>query len=186
MIKRKIPREIGKIHQNPENVISATVRGIHGCIAGIGNQGMDVCDADQVVIGLLTVSQRPEGRGKETDQSTKDDSDLLAYRMELKVMDIEGAPEGSRLLYYPVRVRSYATKALLDSGASVNCIDEDVVNKVGGYLQKKPEGVLLYPDRRKAKVRGVTQLEIRGKGYRENVSFWVVSGLGVPVLLGAP
>ena len=135
---------------------------------------------------LINCPQRPEGRGKETDQSTKDDSDLLAYRMELKVMDIEGAPEGSCLLYYPVRVRSYATKALLDSGASVNCIDEDVVNKVGGYLQKKPEGVLLYPDRRKAKVRGVTQLEIRGKGYRENVSFWVVSGLGVPVLLGAP
>ena len=34
-------------------------------------------------------------------------------------------------------------------------------------------------------VRGTTELEIRGPGYKEKVSFWVVQGLGVPVLLGA-
>ena len=136
---------------------------------------------------LLNCPQRPNTTTKaEQEKQTDDQSDLLAYQMELKVMEIEGAPEGSRLLYYPVKVCSYATKALLDSGASVNCIDADIVNKVGGYLRKKPDGVLLYPDKRKAKVQGVTQLELRGKGYREIVSFWVVAGLGVPVLLGAP
>ena len=87
---------------------------------------------------LVNCPQRPDNKGNEQEQKSKEEEDdLLAYRMELKVMDIDGAPEGSRLLYYPVRVRSHSTKALLDSGASVNCIDADIVNRVGGHFKEK-------------------------------------------------
>ena len=101
-------------------------------------------------------------------------------------MEIKGAPMGTRLLYYPIQVRKTQTKALLDSGASVNCIDEAVVKQVGRCYLGKPKGVLYYPDKRRANVRGIAQLEVRGPGYKEMVSFWVVRGLGVPVLLGTP
>ena len=101
-------------------------------------------------------------------------------------MEIKGAPMGTRLLYYPIQVRKTQTKALLDSGASVNCIDEAVVKQVGRCYLGKPKGALYYPDKRRANVRGIAQLEVRGPGYKEMVSFWVVRGLGVPVLLGTP
>ena len=32
----------------------------------------------------------------------------------------------------------------------------------------------------------ITELEVRAKGYREKVTFWVVKGLGIPMLLGEP
>ena len=101
-------------------------------------------------------------------------------------MGVEGAPAGSRLLYYPVLVRRQATQALLDSGASVNCIDSDLADKAGGVISQKAKGVLLYPDKRQADIKGITQLEVRAKGYREKVTFWVVKGLGIPMLLGEP
>ena len=101
-------------------------------------------------------------------------------------MGVEGAPAGSRLLYYPVSVRRQATQALLDSGASVNCIDSDLADKAGRVISHKAKGVLLYPDKRQADIKGITQLEVRAKGYREKVTFWVVKGLGIPMLLGEP
>ena len=55
-------------------------------------------------------------------------------------------------------------QALLDSGASVNCIDTDLANRVGGIISRKARGVLLYPDKRQADVRGITELEVRVKG----------------------
>ena len=101
-------------------------------------------------------------------------------------MEIAGAPAGAKLLYYPLQIRQRKVRALLDSGASVNCIDADLVYAVGGCVSKKLPGMLLYPDRRKALVIGTTELEVHGPGYRERVTFWVVQGLGVPILLGAP
>ena len=77
-------------------------------------------------------------------------------------------------------VRRQATQALLDSGASVNCIDSDLADKAGGVISHKAKGVLLYPDKRQADIKGITQLEVRAKGYREKVTFWVVKGLGNP------
>ena len=105
---------------------------------------------------------------------------------ETHVIGVQGAPVGSRLLYYPVSVRRQATQALLDSGASVNCIDADLADKARGIISQKVRGVLLYPDKRHADVKGITQLEVRAKGYREKVTFWVVKGLGIPMLLGEP
>ena len=55
--------------------------------------------------------------------------------METQVMGVEGAPTGSRLLYYPVSVRKCATQALLDSGASVNCIDAELADRAGGIVR---------------------------------------------------
>ena len=120
---------------------------------------------------------------------SQEDDDLLACSISLRethVMGVEGAPGGSRLLYYPVAIRRQATQALLDSGASVNCIDADLADKAGGVITHKARGVLLYPDKRHADVKGITQLEVRAKGYREKVTFWVVKGLGIPMLLGEP
>ena len=83
-------------------------------------------------------------------------------------------------------MRKQPTQALLDSGASVNCIDADLADRAGGVIFRKAQGVLLYPDKRHADVKGITQLEVRAKGYKEKVTFWVVKGLGIPMLLGEP
>ena len=60
-------------------------------------------------------------------------------------MGIEGAPKGSRLLYYPVSVRKQAMQALLDSGASVNCIDADLANRAGGVNLQESKGRVVIP-----------------------------------------
>ena len=108
------------------------------------------------------------------------------FMKETQVMGIEGAPAGSRLLYYPVTIHKQTTQALLDSGASVNCIDAELADRAGGVISRKAKGVLLYPDKRQADVKGITELEVRAKGYKEKISFWVVKGLGIPMLLGEP
>ena len=108
------------------------------------------------------------------------------FIMETHVMGMEGAPQDPKLLYYPVTVRKWPTQALLDSGASVNCIDESLADRARGVIIRRAKGVLLYPDKRKADMRGIADIEIRAKGYREKVSFWVVRGLGVSMLLGEP
>ena len=111
--------------------------------------------------------------GWDTTRSLEDD-DLLACSISLKethMIGVEGAPASSRLLYYPVVVRRQATQALLDSGASVNCIDSDLADKAGGVILHKAKDVLLYPDKRHADVKGITQLEVRAKGYCEKVTF---------------
>ena len=108
------------------------------------------------------------------------------FMMETYVMGVEETQHDPKLLYYPVTVRRWPTQALLDSGASVNCIDEALADKAGGVITHRAKGVLLYPDKRKADVRGVAEIEVRARGYCEKVSFWVVRGLGVPMLLGEP
>ena len=108
------------------------------------------------------------------------------FVMEIHVIGMKGAPEGSKLLYYPVWVRKLEVQALLDSGASVNCIDADLADKAGGTITRRASGMLLYPDKTHADVRGITEIEVRGKGYREKITFWVVKGLGVQLLLGEP
>ena len=66
----------------------------------------------------------------------------------------------------------------------MNCIDAELADRAGGVITRKAKGVLLYPDKRQADVRGITELEVRAKGYREKLTFWVVKGLGIPMLLG--
>ena len=108
------------------------------------------------------------------------------FMMETYVMGVGETQHYPKLLYYPVTVRRWPTQTLLDSGASVNCIDEALADKAGGVITHRAKGVLLYPDKRKADVRGVAEIEVRARGYHEKVSFWVVRGLGVPMLLGEP
>ena len=132
------------------------------------------------------IKSYPQRSSERVNSHQTDDSDPLIYMIEIKVMEVAGAPTGAKLLYYPLQIRQARVKALLDSGASVNCIDADLVRSVDGCLAAKPPGNLLYPDKRKAIVKRTTELEVRGPGYREKVSFWVVQGLGVFVLLGAP
>ena len=108
------------------------------------------------------------------------------FMIETQVMGIEGALAGSKLLYYPVSIRNHATQALLDSGTSVNCIDADLADRAGGMITRRAKGVLLYPDKRQADVKGITELEVWAKGYKERITFWVVKGLGIPMLLGEP
>ena len=133
---------------------------------------------------LKDCPQRTTNDRKASTQTDK--SNPLAFMIETKVMEVAGAPAGAKLLYYPLQIRQKKIRALLDSGASVNCIDEALVRHVGGCLSRKLPGTLLYSDCRKALVRGTTELEVRGPGYREKLSFWVVQGLGVSMLLGAP
>ena len=116
----------------------------------------------------------PQRSSERVNSHQTDDSDPLMYMIEIKVMEVAGAPTGAKLLYYPLQIRQVWVKALLDSGASVNYIDADLVRSVGGCLAAKPPGNLLYPDKRKAIVKGTTKLEVRGPGYHEKVSFWVV------------
>ena len=127
----------------------------------------------------------PQQSDKDRKFSIQTESDPLAFMLETKVMEIAGAPAGAKLLYYPLQIRQKRIRALLDSGASVNCIDAALVRLVSGCVSKKLPGTLLYLDRREAMVRGTTELEVRRLGYREKVTFWVVQGLGVSVLLGA-
>ena len=101
-------------------------------------------------------------------------------------MAIAKGPEGSRLLYYPLRVGGQPTDVLVDSGASVNCIDEDLVARAGGRISEKAPGRLLFPDQREAQVQGLATIGVKGRGYQEEVAFWVVRGLGIPVLFGEP
>ena len=53
------------------------------------------------------------------------------FVMETHIMGVEGASEGSKLLYYPVAIWKFEVQALLDSGASVNCIDTDLADCAG-------------------------------------------------------
>ena len=78
------------------------------------------------------------------------------------------------------------TDVLVDSGASVNCIDEDLVARAGGRISEKAPGRLLFPDQREAQVQGLATIGVKGRGYQEEVAFWVVRGLGIPVLFGEP
>ena len=106
--------------------------------------------------------------------------------LRAKLAAVEAGLPESQLLYYPVRMGRVETKVLLDSGASVNCIDEKLMNRVGGVLDRRMPGALYYPDQRQADVRGTTELSIYTKGHNEKIRFWVVRGLEVPALVGRP
>ena len=88
-----------------------------------------------------------------------------------QVMAIAKGPEGSRLLYYPIRVGTHQSDVLVDSGASVNCIDEDLLARAGGKILEKAPGRLLFSDQREAQVQGIAKIEVRGRGYQEAVDF---------------
>ena len=106
--------------------------------------------------------------------------------LQALLLQVSGAPRTAQLLYFPVRIGKEWVEVMIDSGASVNCIDELQLAKVGGTVRSSCPGALYYPDRRQAVVRGTTTLAIEAKGFHDAVTFWVVRGLGVPVLLGEP
>ena len=106
--------------------------------------------------------------------------------MRARVVAVNNPLPESQLLYYPVKLGKLDTRLLLDSGASVNCVDEALLCKIGGRLDRRLPGVLPYPDERRANVRGTTELWVNIKGHREKVPFWVVRGLGVSALVGRP
>ena len=118
---------------------------------------------------LRDCPQRASSDRKASTQTDK--SNPLAFLIETKVIEVMGTPAGAKLLYYPLQIRQKKIRALLDSGASVNCIDEALVRHVRGCLSRKLPGTLLYPDRWKALVRSTTELEVRGPGYREKLFF---------------
>ena len=91
---------------------------------------------------------------------------------------------GSRLRFYPVKLDKKELKVLIDLGASVNCIDAEELNTMGGEIQRTVPGKLYFADRREADVLGTAQVQINSKGYQETATFWVVRGLGVTALLG--
>ena len=106
--------------------------------------------------------------------------------MRVRILQISGAPRTAQLLYFPVQLGRRWVEVMIDSGASVNCIDEQQLARVGGTLRPTCPGVLYYPDQRQATVKGTATLPIEAKGFRDRVTFWVVKGLGVSVLLGEP
>ena len=126
---------------------------------------------------------KPPGRRVERRRPS---ADHQVSMVATKVLGVEGAPQGARLLHYAVRMGKKEVHVLLDSGASVNCIDEEVLNKVGGVISRQAPGKLLYLDSREAEVVGIAEVETKGRGYKENVEFWVIKGLGVTALLGSP
>ena len=90
-----------------------------------------------------------------------------------------------RLLCYKIRVgRKNGVEAMIDSGASVNCMDEQLLKEIGSSISKPADGALRYADRRAARVLGVAEVAISRGGHYEKVSFWVIRGLGVGLLLG--
>ena len=172
-------------------VSSAIERGMAGSIVPSRREGKVVSDVDRRVISSPSVLR--DGRtprrhiGGQLDLNNNNDEPASSiFMMETQVMGVEGAPAGSKLLYYPVSVCKHTTQALLDSGASVNCIDADLADRARGVITRRAKGVLLYPDKRQADVKGITELEVRVKGYKERITFWVVKGLGIPMLLSEP
>ena len=69
---------------------------------------------------------------------------------------------GSRLRFYPVKLDK---KELIDSGASVNCIDAEELNTMGGEIQRTVLSKLYFADRREADVLGTAQVQINSKGH---------------------
>ena len=110
----------------------------------------------------------------------------LVATLQAQLLQVAGAPRTAQLLYFPVRLGKAWVEVMIDSGASVNCIDELQLARVGGTLRPVCPGVLYYPDQRQAAVKGTATMMIEAKGFRDTVTFWVVRGLGVPVLLGEP
>ena len=66
------------------------------------------------------------------------------FMMETYIMGVRETQQDPKLFYYPVTVRRWPTQALLDSGASVNCIDEALADKAGRVITHRARGVLLY------------------------------------------
>ena len=106
-------------------------------------------------------------------------------RMETQVLKVAGAPTSGRVLQYPVKINNVQTEATLDCGATVNTIDAKLLNRVGGTMKEKPDALLLYGGNYEAKVLGVAELEVKAKGFREKLEFWVVEDLGMLCCLGS-
>ena len=153
------------------------------CSERRGGNGCARCGS--AVHRLKDCPQRTNNDQKASTQTDK--SDPLAFMIETKVMEVTWvllqAQSCCTIFYRSGKRRSERCWIL---GRLSTAPDEALVRHVGGCLSRKLPGMLLYPDRRKALVRGTTELEVRGPGYREKLSFWVVQGLGVSILLGAP
>ena len=74
---------------------------------------------------------------------------------------------------------------MLDSGATVNAISADLLQKIGGTLNPTQErvryanGQVGTPDR-------VAEIELRARGHMSRLQCLVINGLGSELLLGRP
>ena len=100
------------------------------------------------------------------------------------VLGVDGAPTDACVLRYPVKFNNVSSTIILDSGATVNAIEASLLNRIGGVISESTSGSLFYADGRKAKVLGLSEVELKAKGYREKLKFWVVEDLGFPSCLG--
>ena len=81
-------------------------------------------------------------------QRLKKDSREGLHRVSLdeaRVMAIARGPEGSRLLYYPIQIGRERTSILVDSGASVNCVDEELLARTRGRIVGEAPGRPPHP-----------------------------------------
>ena len=104
--------------------------------------------------------------------------------METRVMRVEGAPSNTCVLRYPLKLNNLQSSLVLDCGATVNALEATLLNQIGGTISEPANGSLYYADGRKAKVLGLAEVEVKGKGYREKLVFWVVEDLGFTGCLG--
>ena len=89
-------------------------------------------------------------------------------------------------MFYAVKMRKEEVRVLLDSGAPVNCTDEKKLGEIGGTIAHEVPGRLWCANGQEVKVLGVAMVEVKGRGYKEEVEFWVIRNLGVGALLGSP
>ena len=120
--------------------------------------------------------QLPNRGGKRTHQVTLSRAQIFVAA---------GGPWEPQLLYYAVKLGNKIVNIMIDSGASVNCMDERLLNAIGGVLKRHAPGTLLYPDRRPAKVKGTAEVVLRGQRVpRQSSVSRIVEGLGVEALAG--
>ena len=100
------------------------------------------------------------------------------------VLGFDGALTDVRVLRYPVKLNNVPNQLVLDCGATVNAIEASLLNRIGGSIIGEAPGPLYYADERPAKVLGLAEVEVKAKGYREKLTFWVVEDLGFPGCFG--
>ena len=125
---------------------------------------------------LYTCPQRPSKAGTQEKKT-------VSVLQRIFAQDGEKF-SGLGLRFYVVKLDKKEMRVLVDSGASVNCIDAEVLSTLGGEVQQVAPGRLYFADQRQADVLGTARIQIHSKGHQEVATFWVVKGLGVSALLG--
>ena len=119
------------------------------------------------------------------DSGQDSEEDLLVFELGVQLpLEVEGVP-WAQILEYGVVINRKLVKVMLDSGASVNAIAAEVVDRVGGVITPARERVR-FADQRVIHAEGLTQLEMRHRGHVSKVTCLIVLRLGSEVILGRP